>query len=265
MRRTVTARITLTVTEPAEMVFAVAIAAEYAPTNERLDVTLNGQPVEVAELLDQHGTRLHNVKVATGDFVLDYEATIDGQVEPQPYDRADLIRYLRPSRYAESDALAPTAGAEFRGIRGAAQLLASVSSWVGTRLAYVSGSSLPTDGAIRTLLQRQGVCRDYAHLTVALLRSLNVPARVVAVYAPGLHPMDFHAVAEAFVDGAWHVVDSTTLAPRSTLVRIATGRDAADTAFLTTISGRIELSRIIVTAVADVLPDDDVMQLARIA
>lgn len=265
MQRTVTARITLTVTEPAEMVFAVAVAAEYAPSSERLSVTLNGEQVIVAELLDQHGTRLHNVKVATGDFVLEYEARIDGEIEPPPYDRADLIRYLRPSRYAESDALAPTAGAEFRGIHGAAELLASVSSWVGTRLSYVSGSSLPTDGAIRTLLARQGVCRDYAHLTVALLRSLNVPARTVAVYAPGLDPMDFHAVAEAFVDGAWYVVDSTTLAPRSSLVRIATGRDAADTAFLTVISGRIELGRIIVTAVADVLPDDDVLQLARIA
>jgi transglutaminase-like putative cysteine protease len=265
MKRNVTARITLTVTEPAELVFAVAVAAEYAPSDEHLSVTVNGQSVIVAELLDQHGTRLHTVHVATGDLVLEYEATIDGWIQPPLYDRADLIRYLRPSRYAESDALAPTAGAEFRGIQGAAELLASVSSWVGTRLAYVSGSSLPTDGAIRTLLARQGVCRDYAHLTVALLRSLNVPARLVAVYAPGLDPMDFHAVAEAFVDGAWYVVDSTTLAPRSTLVRIATGRDAADTAFLTVISGRVELDRIIVTAVADVLPDDDVTQLARIA
>lgn len=265
MRRNVTARINLTVTEPAELVFAVAVSSEYAPATETLTVTVNSEPVEVAELLDQHGTRLHNVKVATGDLVLEYEASIDGEVEPQPYDRADLIRYLRPSRYAESDALSPTAGAEFRGIVGAAELLASVSSWVGTRLMYVAGSSLPTDGAIRTLLGRQGVCRDYAHLTVALLRALNVPARLVAVYAPGLDPMDFHAVAEAFVDGAWHVVDSTTLAPRSTLVRIATGRDAADTAFLTVISGRIELGPIIVTAVADELPADDVTQLARIA
>ena len=265
MRRTVTSRITMTVTEPAELVFAVAVSSEYSPASETLSITVDGNPVEIAELIDQHGTRLHDVKVATGDLVLEYEATIDGEVEPPPYDRADLIRYLRPSRYAESDALAPTAGAEFRGIHGAAELLASVSSWVGTRLAYVAGSSQVTDGAVRTLLARQGVCRDYAHLTVALLRSMNVPARLVAVYAPGLHPMDFHAVAEAFVDGAWHVVDATTLAPRPTLVRIATGRDAADTAFLTVVSGRADLDRVLVTAVADELPHDDITRLTRIA
>ncbi len=118
---------------------------------------------------------------------------------------------------------------------------------------------------MRTLLARQGVCRDYAHLCVALLRALNVPARVAAVYAPGLSPMDFHAVAEAWIDGAWQVVDATTLAPRSTLVRIATGRDAADSAFLTITSGRATLLGVTVTAVADALPDDDLNQLVPLA
>ena len=76
--------------------------------------------------------------------------------------------------------------------------------------------------------------------------------------------MDFHAVAEAWIDGAWRVVDATTLAPRSTLVRIATGRDAADTAFLTIVSGRADLVEIEVTAVADVLPHDDIDHLVSI-
>ena len=128
----------------------------------------------------------------------------------------------------------------------------------------MSGSSLPTDGAIRTLLARQGVCRDYAHLTVALLRALNVPARAGRrSMRPGLYPMDFHAVAEAWVEDGWHVVDATTLAPRSTLVRIATGRDAADSAFLTTISGRVDLVDMEVMAVVDELPNDDLDQLVR--
>jgi hypothetical protein len=81
--------------------------------------------------------------------------------------------------------------------------LEKVSSWVGTRLNYVPGSSDPIDGAVDTLLAGNGVCRDYAHLVVALLRAANVPARLVAVYAPGLSPMDFHAVAGGFVDGQW--------------------------------------------------------------
>jgi transglutaminase-like putative cysteine protease len=109
------------------------------------------------------------------------------------------------------------------------------------------------------------VCRDYAHLVVALLRAVNVPARLVSVYAPGLSPMDFHAVAEAFVDGHWRVVDATCLAPRQTLVRIATGRDAADTAFLDNHKGAIELTNMTVTATSDGdLPRDALDQLVSI-
>lgn len=85
------------------------------------------------------------------------------------------------------------------------------------------------------------MCRDYAHLVVALLRALNIPARLVAVYAPGCDPMDFHAVAEALIEGQWVVVDATKLSPRQSLVRIATGRDAADTAFLDNHNGSISL------------------------
>jgi len=166
------------------------------------------------------------------------------------------VTFLRPSRYCESDTLAPTADAEFRGLEGHA-LLAAVAAWVHEKLAYVSGSSQPTDGAVQTLLARRGVCRDFAHLTIALLRARDVPARLVSVYAPGLAPMDFHAVCEAWVDDSWHVVDATWLAPRQTLLRIATGRDAADTAFLTNNGSELTLDELQVWAVADVLPRDD--------
>ncbi len=253
----------LDVTEPADLVFSVAAADQYS-ADEAFTATLDGAPIEAHEVADAHGTRLHRITTGTGRLEATYRATIDGEARPMETSEADRLVYGRPSRYAESDALAPTAMGEFAGIRDHAQLLASVSSWVGTRLAYVSGSSLPTDGATRTLLARQGVCRDYAHLCVALLRGLGVPARQVAVYAPGLMPMDFHAVAEAWIDGEWRVVDATTLAPRSTLVRIATGRDAADTAFLTVVSGRADLVDVEVTATADVLPDDDIDELVTI-
>ena len=102
---------------------------------------------------------------------------------------------------------------------------------------------------MQTLLAREGVCRDYAQLVVALLRANDIPARLVAVYAPGLSPMDFHAVAEAAINGRWYVVDATALAPRSALVRITTGRDAADTAFLSTYGGDVKLHETDVSAV----------------
>src|SRR6202034_2472347 len=164
------------------------------------------------------------------------------------------------------DRLTAMARSEFAGIGPGPELLAAVSSWVGTQLSYVRGSSRPTDGAVDTLLLRQGVCRDYAHLVIALLRALDVPARLAAVYAPGLEPMDFHAVAEALVGGQWRVVDATLLGPRASLIRIATGRDAAGTAFMSTYCGAVELTGTEVTATIDgALPSDDVNALVSIS
>jgi transglutaminase-like putative cysteine protease len=263
MRRDVASSITLDVTAAADLVFAVSVA-EGSSTTESLEIAVDGERLAVDEIADAHGTRLHRVRAPAGLLELRYRARIEGDARAPAHTTVDEFTYTRPSRYAESDALLPTAIAEFSGIDDTTDLLAAVSSWVGTELAYVPGSSLPTDGAVRTLLHRRGVCRDYAHLCVALLRALGVPSRLVAVYAPGLQPMDFHAVAEAWVDGAWRVIDATTLAPRGSLVRIATGRDAADTAFLTVASGRADLRSMEVTAVADILPDDDLTRLVSI-
>ena len=189
--------------------------------------------------------------------MLSYAADVAGLAAPATVDPVDDIVYRRPSRYAESDELGPTAWGEFSSFEGKA-LLDAVSSWVGTQLYYVSGSSRPTDGATQTLLLRQGVCRDFAHLVIALLRARNVPARLVAVYAPGLSPMDFHAVVEADVDGTWCVVDATRLAPTSSLVRICSGRDAADTAFLSLFGGQARFETMTVTATtAGALPAPD--------
>lgn len=134
------------------------------------------------------------------------------------------------------------------------------------RLSERPGSGLPADGAVRTLLARQSVCRDFAHLVVvALLRSLDVPARLVAVYAQGLQPMDFHAVAEALIGEQWCVADATTHAPRGSLLRIATGCDASDTAFLSVHGGIAELREVEVLAVADALPAGDLQTLIALS
>jgi transglutaminase-like putative cysteine protease len=262
--RRVRAEIELDVREPAELVWSIAVADGPTLASESLVLTVDGAPLATEELQVADGGRLHLCRSPVGHLRLEYVAEVTGAAAPAKVDPVDEIVYRRPSRYAESDELGPTAWAEFSNLEGKA-LLDAVSSWVGTQLYYVSGSSRHTDGATQTLMARQGVCRDFAHLVIALLRARNVSARLVSVYAPGLSPMDFHAVVEAAIDGQWRVVDATALAPRSSLVRIATGRDASDTAFLTVQSGRADLRTMTVDASASPeLPTDDLTSLVSL-
>ncbi|MGV8964717.1 MAG: transglutaminase-like domain-containing protein [Cellulomonas sp.] len=250
MRRTVSAHLELDVLEPAVLAFLVAVADGAYERSDRLTVTCDGRPLDATELAEPHGTRMHQVHAPVGRVIVDYDATVGGTDLPPAASDHDAITYLRPSRYAESDRLIGLANVEFAGLSGTA-LLSAVGRWVESHLTYVAGSSAPTDGAVDTLLRGSGVCRDLAHLTVSLLRAMDVPARLVAVYAPGLAPMDFHAVVEAQHDGRWHVVDATHLAPRASMLRISTGRDAADTAFLSTHHGPVTLLSQEVTATVD--------------
>ena len=253
MHRTVTAHLEVDVAEPALLALQLAVAGP-AP-GERLTITSDGEPVPCREIDGGHGGRVHTCDAPTGHLVIDYYARVDGLREVPHGGESDLLEYRRPSRYCPSDKLLAIAAAEFGGLDGG-ELVTAVAAWVYGRLAYTGGSSGPTDDAVDTLLLGAGVCRDFAHLTLSLLRARDVPARLAAVYAPGLSPMDFHAVVEAWVDGGWRLVDATRLAPRSSLLRIATGRDAADTAFMTTHCGIITLTGIEVTATADPFPAD---------
>lgn len=257
-RRLVGSHLEATVVDPSTQALAVAVADGYA-RDERFSATLDGQALAVEEVAAAHRGRVHVLRdVPAGRLVVDYEAEVTGESGPASTDGDQWLRYLRPSRYCESDRIGPFARAEFAGATTEA-LVADVPAWVAARVRYVPGASRPIDGAAATLLAGEGVCRDFAHLTAALLRANDVPARVVAVYAPGLLPMDFHAVTEALVGDRWVVVDPTGMAPRQSLVRIATGLDAADTAFLTTIGGRLDLTGMHVSAVAQPdLPVDDV-------
>ncbi len=265
-KRDVGAQLEIEVTAATTLEFQIAIAPQPgAQTTEALEFRSNGAKVDAQEIIGEHGTRIHRFRAPVGTVTAQYRATVLGRAEPATASDLDLSTYLRPSRYAEADKFFGFAATEFGAHADSVTILEKVSSWVGTRLDYVPGSSDPIDGAADTLLAGSGVCRDYAHLVIALLRAVNVPARLVAVYAPGCEPMDFHAVAEAFVEGAWHVVDATCLAPRQSMVRIATGRDAADTAFLDNHKGTINLKHMEVSAVVDgELPRDSAHELVAL-
>ena len=115
-------------------------------------------------------------------------------------------------------------------------------------IEYLPGTTNASSGACEVLLQRAGVCRDFAHLSISLCRSLGIPARYVSAYAPGLDPpSDFHGVFEAYLGGRWYFFDATRMAPLNSLVRISTARDAADASFAT-IVGKASLTNMQVSA-----------------
>lgn len=145
---------------------------------------------------------------------------------------AYTVRYLMASRFCPSDEFQSFVAAEFGQTTGGATV-AAMRDWIEARFTYVPGASHARTTALDTFVQRKGVCRDFAHVLITLARAAAIPARIVSVYAPGLEPQDFHAVAEVYLDGGWHLVDPTGMANPTEMARIAVGRDAADVAFMT--------------------------------
>lgn len=142
-----------------------------------------------------------------------------------------VLRYLRPSRFCPSDSFERFVDREFGTLRGGDRV-AAILDWIAGHVDYEAGVSDAQTTALMTFADRAGVCRDFTHLAISLLRASDIPARAVSAYAWKLDPPDLHAVAEVFVGGSWRLVDPTRKAEASDLVRVATGLDAADIAFM---------------------------------
>lgn len=151
----------------------------------------------------------------------------------------ETVDYLMASRYCSADKFLDFVNSEFAGTEGGARV-AAMRDWIAETLSYEPGSSDAMTTATDTFHSRKGVCRDYTHLMIALTRASAIPARFASVYGLGVDPQDFHAVAEVFLDGAWHMVDATRMARPESIAKIGVGRDAADVSFLTSF-GAVEL------------------------
>jgi transglutaminase-like putative cysteine protease len=281
--RVVTCDMSFRVAEPTEVVVQVVASRTAGHVEEaRFEVLTDGRPPSsLVEVCDSHGAVMHVIHSASGLLTLSYRSRIRAGGEVDPHHRgeqapagsdgrasSDYERqvYLRPSRYCPSDHLIGFAVAEFGAGPDAVPRVAAIAEWIRERIGYVPGSSTVHDSAEDTLLTGVGTCRDFAHLGIALCRATGVPARFAAVYAPGLSPMDFHAVFEAFENGRWYVYDPTGLAPRASLVRVVTGRDAADAAFAAVTGGIADLLTVEVSAVAEpFLPELDHFQRLELA
>lgn len=177
-----------------------------------------------------------------GQLLVDYEATVEinriltdcailEKIPPHQLP-GETVQYLMASRYCPSDRFQSFVDATFGTLEGGPLLLA-MRDWIRDHLAYVPGSSDAETTAADTFIARQGICRDYAHLLITFARAAGIPARIASVYALGVDPPDFHAVAEVFVGGEWHLLDATGMAKEAVMAKIGVGRDAADVAFLT--------------------------------
>jgi transglutaminase-like putative cysteine protease len=190
-----------------------------------------------------------------GRFVLQYHAIVD--VTREPVDLARLkaaplrslpgrvVHFLWPSRYVQSDALKKFAVEQFGEPSGRA--IVAMAEWTQANIQYLPGCSDEATTACDTFNQKQGICRDFAHVMLSFARALDIPARMVSAYAWNLDPPDFHAVVEVYLSagdqgGAWYLIDPSGLAPVEGIARIGVGRDATDISFMTIFGGEAKLN-----------------------
>jgi transglutaminase-like putative cysteine protease len=227
---------------PADVLLAVEVAQ--LPDQILVEdlLTVDGANGPLTAVAGEDGIGQRTWLTAEGALRTTYRATLDvnrvivpiGDLPICPHAELppEAIAYLWPSRYCEADRFDAFVERRFGDLEGGAKLLA-MRDWIQNEMDYVPGTSDQTTTAADAFVARQGVCRDYAHLMATFARAAGVPARLTSAYALGLKPPDFHAVVEVWLDGGWHFLDATGLAPAEGFVRICVGRDATDIAFMT--------------------------------
>lgn len=240
------------VIEPSEMIVQMQAAEHPWQTLENESLSLIPGDLAVEYFRDATGmNRLMRFSAEPGHLQLRYQLTATLTMPQRDLSLPEMeisdipsecLHYLLPSRYCESELIGPMARRTFGHLpRGAARVEA-MCDWIHEHIAYEVGSSHFTMTARDVLMNRAGVCRDFAHLGVAFCRALNIPARFVFGYMEfDDPPPDFHALFEAYVGGQWMLFDATRMGKLEKLVRIGTGVDAKDVAFAT-IYGNVRMN-----------------------
>jgi transglutaminase-like putative cysteine protease len=196
-------------------------------------------------------TRFLRLKAIAGLLTVKYDATVDlNHFTAQPAQISEVavanlpgavLPYIYPSRYCQSDRLHRLAVKEFGQLRQGYDRVQAIRDWVLNRVTFLPNSSTGNTSATDTLVEEVGVCRDFAHLMIALCRAVNIPARFVSGIdygaSPVLGPTDFHAYVEAYLGDRWYIFDPSGVAIPMGFVRFGTGRDAADAAVATMFGG----------------------------
>jgi transglutaminase-like putative cysteine protease len=249
--------LTYSVTNTTSFLFNVAAARTGHQIINVESLWLNPNIQYEASTLGTEDIQVYRLNVEPCDLQIQYRATVE--LRPEIYDTPGIIEtgysqlpnevlpYLNPSRYCESDRLTHFALRMFGNAEPGFSRVTAICDWINNNLDYQPGSTGESTSACDVLIQRVGVCRDYAHLAIALCRALCIPARYISGYAVALQPPDFHGFVEAYLGARWYLFDATRMAPVEGFVRIGTGRDAADASFATII-GEATLTYIAVWA-----------------
>jgi transglutaminase-like putative cysteine protease len=252
--------------QPSDFIFNIHAAqtAHQKVVTESLETTPQVAPVFFTDAAC--GSRFMRLKADPGRFNARYAATVDidhfvespARIEEIPVARLPpaVLSFVYPSRYCQSDRLRKYAAREFGHLRQGYWRVQAICDWVRTRTTFLTGSSDVNTSAVDTLVEQVGVCRDFAHLMIALCRAVNIPARFVSGIDygadPAMGPTDFHAYVEVFLGNRWYLFDPTGVSPPMGLVRIGTGRDASDVSFATIFGNVTSLAPLIeIAAVED--------------
>ena len=247
MRYKVGCRLGYRIAAETPFVFNVEVQAYGSQIIEQEQLILTPGLREERWVMPECGNRYLRVVAPPGELILAYEAIVC--FSPTLHDPASLAElspaelplhvfpHLYPSRYCQSDKLERFARSTFGALAPGYTRVNGICNWIYDYVFYEGGVSDALTSAFDTVTQRAGVCRDFAHLGIALCRTLGIPARYVSAYAFRLDPPDFHAVFEAFLLGpdgpGWYLFDPTRMSDPAGLIRIGIGRDAADVAFCT--------------------------------
>ncbi|OYW25029.1 MAG: cysteine protease [Planctomycetales bacterium 12-60-4] len=212
--------------------------------------------VPVVEYTDLYGNFCQRLVIPKGDFHFSMKcrAWAPADLDSQPLAPlqsvaqlpVEVMHYLLPSRYCQSDKLGGLATSIVGTTPHNHHQVARIRTWVHDNISYVRGSSDSSTSALETANTRRGVCRDFAHLGIALCRAINVPARMVVGFVHKLDPMDMHAWFEAYIGGRWYTFDATENEPGGGRIVVAYGRDAADVA-LASLFGEFTCTKMAVT------------------
>jgi transglutaminase-like putative cysteine protease len=226
--------------------------------------------VPMRDYVDGFGNVCTRLTMPAGGITLSCSFTIEDDFRPdavEPEARAlpvhhlpdEVMVYLLGSRYCETDRLSEIAWRLFSAIPPGWSQVQAIVDYVHSHIAFGYHHARPTKTAWDAWQEQAGVCRDYAHLAIALCRCMNIPARYCTGYLGDmdlprdLGDMDFSAWFEVFLGGRWYTFDARHNRPRAGRILMARGRDAADTALVTTF-GLTRLARFNVHTHEDGVP-----------